>query len=171
MTTTLLVLTVLAAVTVLATGDEYAIDTGSGQSQLEGHESYNAYLREKAEIDKRELRDIGSCTHFSIDTDPSRDPDMVGARHLWGEMQLFIGQCGETHGYSDEWCKSVVRFMKNSVDFRELELAVSGIHTNHDDHSHARSLSEVPDEVYAHTKESYDRVVRQYVNRNKKSIK
>lgn len=120
---------------------------GSAFALREGRERLNAYLASSRSaqsmgIEKGELRngapqhsssekgrlanpplsDIGKCVPFTLDMHTWGDEEMIAARVNWGQIQNLFARCGNE--YSEDWCASVVAHIKNSVGYRELEMAV-----------------------------------------------
>ncbi len=129
------------------------------------------------------LSDIGKCVPFTLDMHTWSDEEMVAARINWGQLQNLIGRCGNE--YSEDWCVSVVAHIKNSIGYRELELAV--LHagnkrygTNRQQQRQFDSEDEEDDGGGGENKENedtsnsmavYTRTVRKYLDRIKRDEK
>lgn len=138
---------------------------------IEKGEMRNGGIPDKVQSRHPPLSDIGKCVSFQLDMHTWSDQDMVAARVTWGQLQNFLSRCGNE--YSEVWCLSVVAHIKNSVAYRELELAVLAHGAKHS--TTRRQDANVDDDENkenegdsANTLVAYSRAVRKYLEKENK---
>ncbi len=137
---------------------------------------------EKSRLANPPLSDIGKCVPFSLDMHTWSDNEMIAARVNWGQIQNLFARCGNE--YSEDWCASVVAHIKNSVGYRELEMAVLHFGRRHEtttrDNYRRQEESDDTNDGNDSDKENtdttnsfaaYSRAVRKYLERVKKDQK
>lgn len=134
---------------------------------------------EKSRLANPPLSDIGNCVPFSLDMHTWSDNEMIAARVNWGQIQNLFARCGNE--YSEDWCASVVAHIKNSVGYRELEMAVLHFGRRHEtttrDNYRRQEDSDEENDDGSSDKENvdttnsfaaYTRTVRKYLERVKR---
>lgn len=130
---------------------------------------------EKSRIANPPLSDIGKCVPFTLDMHTWGDNDMIAARVNWGQIQNLFARCGNE--YSEDWCASVVAHIKNSVGYRELEMAVLHFGRRHETASRDNYRRQEDGGDADENKENvdttnsfaaYSRAVRKYLEREKR---